>query len=76
MDSDVYLYKMSASQSFNKQTERKSNEYPSKSHTFAAANRLHRRVKAAAQHSSSELGSAFALHFTCHCKQVAIIINY
>ena len=26
------------------------------------------RVKAAAQHSSSELGSAFALHFTCHCQ--------
>jgi len=26
---------------------------------------LHRRVKAAAQHSSSELGSAFALHFPC-----------
>ena len=26
------------------------------------------RVKAAAQHSSSELGSAFALHFTCSAK--------
>ena len=26
------------------------------------------RVKAAAQHSSSELGSAFALHFTCGMK--------
>ena len=77
MDSDVYLYKMSVSQSFNKQTERKSNECPSKCHTFVLANgKLRVRVKAAAQHSSSELGSAFALHFTCHCKQVAIIINY
>jgi hypothetical protein len=27
------------------------------------------RVKAAAQHSSSELGSAFALRFTCHRQQ-------
>ena len=26
------------------------------------------RVKAAAQHSSSELSSAFTLHFTCHCQ--------
>ena len=26
------------------------------------------RVKAAAQHSSSELGSAFALHFPCNVK--------
>ena len=33
--------------------------------TFAYAFEMHRRVKAAAQHSSSELGSAFALHFTC-----------
>ena len=38
----------------------------SKCCTFANANKLHRRVKAAAQHSSSELGSASALHFTCH----------
>ena len=29
--------------------------------------KLRVRVKAAAQHSSSELGSAFALHFTCSC---------
>ncbi len=28
------------------------------------------RVKAAAQHSSSELGSAFALHFTWHCQSM------
>ena len=34
--------------------------------TFADAFEMHRRVKAAAQHSSSELGSAFALHFTCN----------
>ena len=27
------------------------------------------RVKAAAQHSSSELGSAFTLHFTCIVKR-------
>ena len=67
---------MSISQSFNKQIERKLNEYPSKCHTFALASGLQVRVKAAAQHSSSELGSAFALHFTCHRKQVAIIINY
>ncbi len=33
---------------------------------FADAFEMHRRVKAAAQHSSSELGSAFALHFTCN----------
>ena len=33
---------------------------------FVPANKkLRVRVKAAAQHSSSELGSAFALHFTC-----------
>ena len=36
--------------------------------TFAIANKkLRWRVKAAAQHSSSELGSAFTLHFTCTC---------
>jgi len=33
---------------------------------FAIASRLRWRVKAAAQHSSSELGSAFALHFSCN----------
>ena len=38
MDPDVYLYKMPVSQSFNKQTERKINEYPSKCHTFALVN--------------------------------------
>jgi len=27
------------------------------------------QVKAAAQHSTSELGSAFALHFTCQCHE-------
>ena len=32
---------------------------------FAVANKLQRRVKAAVQHSSSDLGSAFTLHFTC-----------
>jgi hypothetical protein len=36
---------------------------------FADAIKMHRRVKAAAQHSSSELGSAFALHFTCTSNQ-------
>ena len=45
------------------------NEYPSKCHTFALASGLQVRVKAAAQHSSSELGSAFTLHFTCRRKQ-------
>ena len=40
--------------------------------TFVLAIRKMRvRVKAAAQHSSSELGSAFTLHFTCIVK-----INY
>ena len=35
--------------------------------TFVPAiKKLRVRVKAAAQHSSSELGSAFALHFTCN----------
>ena len=29
------------------------------------------RIKAAAQHSSSELGSAFALHFICNVNQVS-----
>ena len=58
-------YKMSVSESFNNQNERKMNEYLSKRRTFAVANKLQRRVKAAAQHSSSELGSAFTLHFTC-----------
>ena len=38
--------------------------------TFAVANKkLQRRVKAAAQHSSSELGSAFTLHFPCNVKR-------
>ncbi len=32
---------------------------------FALANKLQERIKAAAQHSSSELGSAFTLHFIC-----------
>ena len=32
---------------------------------FADANKLQRRVKAAAQQSSNKFGSAFALHFTC-----------
>ena len=36
---------------------------------FAIANKkLQWRVKAAAQHSSSELGSAFTLHFICSTK--------
>ena len=34
---------------------------------------MHRRVKAAAQHSSSKLGSAFALHFTCIVTQISQI---
>ena len=33
--------------------------------TFAVANKLQRRVKAAAQQSSNKFDSAFALHFTC-----------
>ncbi len=37
--------------------------------TFADANKLQRRVKAAAQHSSNKFASAFALHFTCNVKQ-------
>ncbi len=56
---------MSDSESFNKQIERKMNEYPSKCHTFAIANKLQWRVKAAAQQNSNKLDSAFALHFTC-----------
>ena len=36
-----------------------------KCRTFAIANKLQWRVKAAAQHSSNKFGSAFALHFTC-----------
>ena len=36
-----------------------------KCRTFAVANKLQRRVKAAAQQSSNKFGSAFALHFTC-----------
>ena len=39
-----------------------------KCRTFAVANKLQRRVKAAAQHSSNKFGSAFALHFTCIVK--------
>jgi len=35
---------------------------------FALANKLQERIKAAAQHSSSELGSAFTLHFICSTK--------
>lgn len=36
---------------------------------FAIANKkLQWRVKAAVQHSSSELGSTFTLHFTCICQ--------
>jgi hypothetical protein len=37
--------------------------------TFAIANKLQRRVKAAAQQSSNKFGSAFALHFTCIVNQ-------
>ena len=37
--------------------------------TFAVANKLQRRVKAAAQQSSNKFASAFALHFTCNVKQ-------
>ena len=59
------VYKVSLDESFNNQNERKMNEYLSKRRTFAVANKLQRRVKAAVQHSSSELGFAFALHFTC-----------
>ncbi len=33
--------------------------------TFAVAMRKQRRLRAAAQHSSSELGSAFTLHRNC-----------
>ncbi len=36
-----------------------------KCRTFAIANKLQWRVKAAAQHSSNKFDSAFALHFTC-----------
>lgn len=36
---------------------------------FAIVNgKLQWRVKAAVQHSSSELGSTFTLHFTCNCQ--------
>ncbi len=35
--------------------------------TFAVALRMQRRLRAAAQHSSSELGSAFTLHRNCTC---------
>ena len=35
------------------------------SRTFAIANKLQWRVKAAAQQNSNNLDSAFALHFTC-----------
>ena len=37
--------------------------------TFAVANKLQRRVKAAAQQSSNKFDSAFALHFTCIVNQ-------
>lgn len=60
---------MSNRENFNKQIERKMNEYPSKCHTFVLAKKkLRVRVKAAAQQNSNKLDSAFALHFTCHCK--------
>ena len=61
----LFVDKMIVGECFNKQNERKLHGYLSKRRTFADANKLRRRVKAAAQHSSSELGSAFALHFTC-----------
>ena len=48
-------------------TARVSTEVIHKCGNFAFAFELQRRVKAAAQHSSSKLDSAFALHFTCHC---------
>jgi hypothetical protein len=62
---------LSNSESFNKQIERKMNEYPSKCHTFALVKRLQVRVKAAARQNSSKLDSALTLHFTCPRKQVA-----
>ncbi|MBQ8948558.1 MAG: hypothetical protein IJ059_02055 [Prevotella sp.] len=40
-----------------------------KSSTFAVAMKMQRRLRAAAQHSSSELGSAFALHRNCPGKR-------
>ena len=36
---------------------------------FAVAFEMQRRMWASAQHSSSELGSAFALHHTCNVKE-------
>jgi len=39
-----------------------------KCNTFAVAMRKQRRLRAAAQHSSSELGSAFTLHRNCTCQ--------
>jgi len=39
----LQLYILSVSESFNKQTERKLNEYPSKCHTFALENKLQQR---------------------------------
>ena len=42
--------------------------------TFAVANKLQRRVKAAAQQSSNKFDSAFALHFTCIEKVIKIKI--
>ena len=41
---------------------------------FALANKLQERIKAAAQHSSSELGSAFTLQRTKDEKVIVIVI--
>ena len=43
------------------------NDFPRSSTFVLAIKKLRVRVKAAAQHSSSELSSAFTLHFTYHC---------
>ena len=43
--------------------------------TFAVANKLQRRVKAAAQQSSNKFGSAFTLHFTCIVNQTKQVLG-
>ena len=43
--------------------------------TFAVAFEMQRRVKAVAQHSSSKLDSAFALHFICPANKTTALTS-
>jgi hypothetical protein len=70
LDVTVRLNSMNSS-SKSPQIDARNLETHGKCCNFVLANKkLRVRVKAAAQHSSSELSSAFTLHFTCQCQKL------